>query len=237
MSRLEKTYDIFLNSTFKFMNPIKKSVVKTHCRIHKSINFHALDILEENKYLNEYNFFKKYVVEINNGAVWADQDFRSSTHFYNPYKKKGLYGRKNALDLALNYYEKSLKFWSIDRKKKSLFYFGASIHLIQDMTIPQHANIKLLDNHRQYETYIKKTYKYINNFKLNKNIYILDSIEDYIVFNARVALRIYKKFKNIKEERSRFYQMARCSLSLANSTTAGAMILFYKKTNYQNIVK
>lgn len=228
MGRLERTYNRFLNRTFKILNPFKKSVVHTHCRIHKSINFHAIDILKENGYIDEYDFFKKYIVELNRGAVWADQDFRSSSHFYNPYKKKGLYGRKNALDLALNYYEKSLKFWSLGKNKKALFYFGASIHLIQDMTIPQHANVKLLADHRQYETYIKKTYKYVKDFNLNKKIYLLDSIEDYITFNARVALRIYKKFQNISEERSRFYRMSRCSLSLANSTTAGAMVLFFE---------
>lgn len=229
MGRLERTYNRFLNRTFKIMNPIKKSVMNTHCRIHKSINFHALDILSENDSLiNEYNFLSEYIILINDGAVWADHDFKSSSHFYNPYKKKGLYGRKNALDLATNYYEKAIDYWDQNDKDQSLFYFGAAIHLIQDMTIPHHANIRLLDHHRQYETYIKKTYKYVKDYDLNRKIYLLNSIEDYIVFNARVSLRIYKKFEDINEERSKFYKMSRCSLSLANSTTAGAMILFYK---------
>lgn len=228
MGRLERTYHSFLNGTFKIINPIKKSIIKTHCDIHKSINFYALDLLNENGYKDEYNFFKQYILMINEGAVWADQDFKSSSHFYNPYKKRGLYGRKNAMDLALQYYEQSLKFRSLGNIDKSMFYFGACIHLIQDMTIPQHANIRLLDDHRQYETYIKKSYIYVKDSKLNKKIYLLKSIEDYVIFNSKVALRIYKKFENINDEQSKFYKMAKCSLGLANSTTAGAMVLFYK---------
>ena len=53
------------------------------------------------------------------------------------------------------------------------------------MTIPQHANIRLLDNHRQYESYIKRTYKYLNDFKIEKT-YLLSSIEIYIKFNTRL---------------------------------------------------
>ncbi|HYE69663.1 MAG TPA: hypothetical protein VEA58_13685, partial [Anaerovoracaceae bacterium] len=52
---------------------------------------HALSILLNDKYLEEYAFFARYIDEINKGAVWADQDFKSSNHFYNPYKKKMAY--------------------------------------------------------------------------------------------------------------------------------------------------
>lgn len=65
-------------------------------------------------------------------------------------------------------------------------------------------------------------------FKIEKGAYKLDSIEDYIRFNSRVAIRIYKHFENIKNNKERFYKIARCGLPLAQRTTAGAMILFYE---------
>ncbi len=37
-----------------------------------------------------------YINDINAGVVWADQDLKSSNHFYNPYTNKGLYGNSNA---------------------------------------------------------------------------------------------------------------------------------------------
>ena len=175
----------------------------------------------------EYIFFNRYILDINKGTVWADQDFKSSNHFYNPHKKKGLYGRKTALDLGINYYSQALSLWQNGEFNKSLFYLGAVLHIIQDMTIPQHANIRLLDNHRQYESYVKRTYEYLEDFQVKNGAYLLDTIEDYISFNARVAIKIYKKFNNISDNEKRFYRISKCALPLAKRTTAGAMIMFY----------
>ncbi|MCQ4923823.1 zinc dependent phospholipase C family protein [Tissierella carlieri] len=224
---IETTYDYILKTVFGIANPIKKSIMKTHCKVHKFINIHALNILKNDKYLAEYNFFSSFILDINQGAVWADQDFKSSNHFYNPYRKRGLYGRKSAMDLGIDYYQEALGLWAKGEFNKSLFYLGATLHIIQDMTIPQHANIRLLDDHHQYESYVKHTYEYIKEFQVDKGTYLLDSIEDYIRFNSRVALKIYRRFKKIPDDENRFYRISRCGLPLAERTTAGAMIMFY----------
>ena len=228
MDFLETTYDKALKTVFDMANPIKKSIINTHCKVHKFINIRSLKILENDKYVKEYEFFTSYIYHINEGAVWADQDFKSSNHFYNPTTKKGLYGRKSAMDLGIDYYNNSIDLWKQGDYNKSLFYFGASLHIIQDMTIPQHANIRLLDNHHQYENYVKRTHEYIKDFQVETGAYLLESIKDYIRFNARVAIRVYKKFKSISDDETRFYRTSRCTLPLAERTTAGAMILFYK---------
>lgn len=225
---LETIYNRFLTILFGVANPIKKSIIRTQCEVHKSINIDALNILKNDEYLKEYNFFKKYIKDINEGAVWADQNFKSSNHFYNPYKKKGLFGRKNALDLGKNYYSLALILWEKGKFNKSLFYLGATLHIIQDMTIPQHANIRLLDNHRQYELYIKGMYKYTDSFEVKKGAYLLNSVEDYIEFNAKTTIKIYNKHRKISNSKDRFHSIAKCGLPLAKRTTAGAMIMFYK---------
>lgn len=227
MDTFEMTYNKILNTVFSAANPIKKSIVDTHCKVHKFINFHSLIILKNDKYSAEYHFFNGYIKHINEGAVWADQDFKSSNHFYNPFKKRGLYGRKSAMDLGTEYYDKAVELWNSGEFNESQFYFGAALHIIQDMTIPQHANIRLLDDHRQYETFVKKTYEFVKEFRVESGAYLLDTIEDYIRFNTRVALKIYKKFKNISEDQERFYKICRCGLPLAERTTAGAMVMFY----------
>jgi len=105
------------------------------------INNKALNVLLNDGYIKEFNLFNSFITSLNKGVVWADQDFKSANHFYHPVKKRGLYGRKNAMELALEYHDKALKYWSMKKYKKSMFYFGATLHLIQDMTVPQHANI------------------------------------------------------------------------------------------------
>lgn len=227
MDFLENSYDKILKTVFDVANPIKKSIITTHCEVHKFINIYAINILKNDKYLAEYHFFNSYIQDLNRGAVWADQDFKSSNHFYNPYKKKGLYGRQSAMDLGVNYYNDAITLWKKGEFNDSQFNFGAALHIIQDMTIPQHANIRLLDDHRQYETFVKRTYKYIDEFKVEKGAYLVGAIEDYIRFNARVALKIHKRFKYITDDEERFYRICRCGLPLAERTTAGAMVMFY----------
>ncbi len=140
-----------------------------------------------------------------------------------------MYGRSNALVLTIDYYTKALHLWKKGDVSKSLFYFGATLHLIQDMTIPQHVNIRLLDDHRQYENFVKQTYQSVKAFRAEHRVYLFSSIEAYVRFNARTAIKIYKRFRNIKNDESRYYRITKCTLPLAERTTAGAMVLFYNK--------
>ncbi|OLS03580.1 zinc dependent phospholipase C family protein [Tissierella creatinophila] len=229
MKDMELTYDRVLGGLFSLANPIKKTIIKTKCEVHKFINVQSIEILKNDEYFKEKSFFNHYIEDINNGAVWTDQDFKSSNHFYDPSKKKGMYGRKSAMDVGVEYYNKALDLWREDQDSESLFYLGSALHIIQDMTVPQHINIRLLDNHRQYENYIKKTYRYMDTFRVDRGVHIMDRYEDYVEFNARVSKRIYKKHKNIKDSDERYYSFAKCGLPLAERTTAGAMILFYKE--------
>ena len=126
-----------------------------------------------------------------------------------------------------DYYAKALHLWQQGKFNKSMFYLGAALHIIQDMTVPQHANIRLLDNHRQYETFVKRTYEYTKEFKVDTGTYLIYSIEDYIWFNARVAMKIHKHFSPIEDDEQRFYKITKCILPLAKRTTAGAMVMFF----------
>lgn len=112
---------------------------------------------------------------------------------------------------------------------KSLFYLGAALHLIQDVTIPQHVNIRLLEDHRQFENFVKRTYDNVDVFQAHHGAYLLSTLENYMKFNARTALKIYKRFRNVKNDESRYYRITKCTLPLAQRTTAGAMILFYNQ--------
>ena len=147
---MESSYDSILNLVFGALNPVKRSVINTHCNVHKFINILALTILANDGFEREYNFFVSYIEDINKGAVWADQDFKHSP-FLSPIYEKGAVWTKNAMDLANKYYTNAVTLWDEGDFNKSAFFFGAVLHLIHDMTIPQHANIRLLDNHRQYK--------------------------------------------------------------------------------------
>jgi len=231
--RLENVCSTALSGTLKVVNPIKKTIIKTDCEVHLFIQKNALDILKDNKYINEYNLFIEYSSQINRGLVWADQDFKSYSHFYNPRESKGLYASEyNALDIAKFYYKQALIYYRNGKYEKSMFYFGASCHIIQDLTIPQHAKGKLLDNHRQFELYVKSNYKKIKRFKSYEEPLILNSVEEYANYNSLNALKIDYIHRNINDLNTKFYLIALNAIKLAQTSTAGYMIMFYNDLFY-----
>ena len=133
---------------------------------------------------------------------------------------------------AVNYYADAVHFWKKSESAKSMFYLGAALHLIQDVTIPQHVNIRLLEDHRKFENFVKRTYQNVDAFQAYHGAYVLRTIENYMKFNARTALKIYKRFLRITNDDNRYYRITKCTLPLAERTTAGAMVMFYN-----NVVK
>lgn len=235
MKAIEIYYGKAFRSILKAVNPFKKTVIKTEAKVHQFINIHALNLLKEYRYDNEFKLYSEQIEEINKGAVWADQDFKSINHFYNPQKKKGLYGHGNALKLTQKYYKIAVQSFRENHIEESMFYLGACVHIIQDLTIPQHVNIRLLDNHRQYENFVKISYDKVKTFRTKDKPKTFDEIGEYVRFNTKVALRIHKQFKKIKDDQIRFYKITRCSLPLSQRTTAGCLIMFLKEVEQVDV--
>lgn len=224
---LEKSYSRVLKNVFKFTNPIKKQVVKTECRVHKFINNQAIIILKNDGYLNEFIYYSKYIREINLGAVWADQDYKSTNHFYNPGSDKGLYGFSDAHKECVSYYTKALTKYFEGDVTGAMFYLGAACHLIQDVTIPQHVNIKLLKHHRKYEQWVIKAFEHHNEFKAHKDGIYLTAVKDYIDYNSNVALETYNKYLIEEDLDIKFYKTTLIILITAQKSTAGILLNFY----------
>lgn len=232
MDIVQRYYGKTFKSVLRVVNPFKKMIIKTECQVHRFINYRAIRLISKHEYTREFDFLNYYLEDLNRGVVWADQDFKSINHFYNMSKRRGLYGHSNAFELTSTYYNNAIKYWRKQDYKNSMFYLGACVHILQDLTIPQHVNIRLLDNHRQFENFVKLTYDIIVEFSSNKKPIVFDELEHYIRFNSKIALKIYKRFSPIKETRVRFYKIARCSLPLAQRTTAGCLLMFLKDVGY-----
>lgn len=211
------------------VNPIKKLVISTKCMAHKYINNTSIELLKDEKYMHEYNFFCKYKAELNSGVTWADQDFKSSNHFYHFQSGKGLYGFSNALEECTKYYNEANIYLEIGDIKKAVFYFGAACHLLQDVTVPQHANKRLLKSHRKFELWIISKITLGHKFGDTKEIKICKNINDYIKSNAIMANRIWNRYSNIENGEKRYMKVADSIIKEAKMTTAGFMTDFYKK--------
>ncbi|WP_061332154.1 zinc dependent phospholipase C family protein, partial [Clostridium botulinum] len=175
-----------------------------------------------------YKLMEAYISDINEGAVWADQDLKSSNHFYNPYKNKGLYGNSDAKQECISYYTRALNEYFHGNIKNSMFYLGATCHLIQDLTVPQHANVHLLNSHRSYEKWVIRTHILHDEFKIEEGGIYFNSLKQYIDFNSKEAISIYRKHSHVKNRHIRFHIITSMVLTMAQATTAGLMFKFYK---------
>ncbi|MBC5997534.1 phospholipase [Romboutsia ilealis] len=230
---LENVYATALSNTFKIVAPIKRNIIKTDCEVHIFIQENALNILKVNGYQLEYEFFEMYMPQINKGLVWADQDFKCYHHFYNPKLQKGKFGYDdNALTVAKSYYDRSIKYLSIGNYERAMFYFGAACHIVQDLTIPQHAKGKLLDNHRQFEVYVKSNYKKMKRFKTEDKPILLNSIDSYIEYNANLGLNLDYMYRNITDLTTKFYLTAIKAITVSQRTTAGCMLMLYDELHF-----
>lgn len=227
MEHIEKSYGFLMKNVLKAVNPIKKKIIKTECKVHKFINNEALEILKNDGKIEAYKYLTKYIHDINSGAVWADQDFKSSNHFYNPELERGLYGASNALKETTYYYSKAINLYKEGKIQASMFYLGSACHIVQDMTVPQHVNIKLLDSHRRYELWVIKTYLLHDVFKAKQGGIYLDSIKKFIDANATKAIDTYLKFKHIGNREDRYFKITSEILTQAQKSTAGLMLKYY----------
>lgn len=228
MYTLEKIFSFGFVTLIGIINPIKKKIIKTEGKVHKFINNQSLLILKNDGHRNAYKLISKYINDINIGAVWADLDLKSSNHFYNPYTKKGLYGNGNAKTDCMSYYSKALIHYASGNYNKAMFYLGAACHLIQDLTVPQHANVMLFSNHRSYEKWVIKMYRCHDEFKIYQGGIYFNKLNPYIILNTKKAISTYNKYTHIKNQRTRFYKITSVILVMAQKTTAGLMYKFYK---------
>ena len=240
-NRIEKTYGTALKGLFHAVNPLKKKFLKTYCTVHKFIMLQSLDILKNNKYEDAYNFFKENLSKLNEGTTWADQDFKSSNHFFHFSKGKGLYGFSNALLECKKYHRKSLEYLEKGDLNKAMFFLGAACHLIQDVTVPQHVNNKLLKSHRRFELWIISKLLNDYSFMAEDEIVRYSNLDEYIVNNSFLANNTYIKYINIKNREEKYNKIASIVLKEAQKTTAGFLLDYYEdvknKGSFLNLSK
>lgn len=227
---MELTYGRLVTGVFKAVNPLKKIAMDTPCVVHRYINNNAINILENEGYVKEAYFYRTFINSLNDGVTYADQDFKSINHFYDVDKKRGLYGFSNALIEAEKYKLKAIYNIKIGNIQKSVYCLGVAAHLIQDMTVPQHASNRLLNSHKSYETWIKKNIFKDSSYIKKDGILKLNSLKEYIENNGKYSNEVLEYLKNEKNKEDLYKEMSKVLLDRAHTSTAGFLLWFY--TNY-----
>lgn len=231
MGMLELTYGRAVKRIMFVINPIKKMLLKTHCVTHKFINQNVVNILNNGSYYNVSIFMKKYMKYINDGAVWADVDYKSSNHFYNIETLKGLYGFSNLLNEFKKYYRTAMYYLNKGQIDKCMFYVGVCLHLIQDSTVPQHGSVDLFKEHRKFELWIISKIYDEDKFKVESGIQRFDKNEHYVIKNIMYSQNVNKENQHIVDKETRYMNIASKIIRQAHETSAGFLIDIYEKVS------
>lgn len=118
----------------------------------------AFEVLTFDGKENVRTFFEPYYTQIRKGLFWADRGWKNVCHFYaNPENSESTHW-PGATAEAQYYFNHALSYFPKD-VLKGMFYFGASLHIIQDMTEPHHAVGSVFDGHQEFEKWATHHWK------------------------------------------------------------------------------
>ncbi len=195
--------------------PIQK-LIDRGGETHLFLNHQALNILKNDKRLEAYRLFLKYISYVDLGNHWADQGWKCFGHYYKPQDGKGFIPWISAVTEGINYFNRALSSWKKENRQESMFYLGAAAHIVQDMCVPHHAMGIPFNGHRKFEIWA------INNkncFKLDKGgtYRNINGIKDLIDSNAIIAQQYYN---DVAAYNNRYVNAGKEMLYLAQRSTA-----------------
>jgi len=144
-----------------------------HCRLINDaldcLNFESINFTSFEDCRDE---ILAYPTNYNDQLYHAQDDYDSEYtlkwgHYWNPYTRSGLYGNLGApyhanryFNMAVNYYL-GLGSYSVD-KQLAYYNLGYAIHLVQDLTVPYHAQNDPFGKHADFETFCDHQHLYGN---------------------------------------------------------------------------
>lgn len=183
---------------------------------HLFLNDQALKILINDRKIDAFNLISKYRSYVDLGNLWADQGWKCFAHYYQPQSGRGFIPLISAATEGLNHFNRSIISWKNQNPERSIFFLGATAHIVQDMCVPHHAMGIAFNGHRKFELWASDNKYY---FKIEKGgIYgAFRGIKDLIDNNATIAQEFYidtAKYNN------KYINAGKEMLCLAQRTTA-----------------
>ncbi|MEG6615622.1 zinc dependent phospholipase C family protein [Peptococcaceae bacterium 1198_IL3148] len=207
--------------------PIQRIIDHIPGDTHTFINKQAIIILYNDGHKKLSRYFHNQLGFINEGVVWADKGWKNFSHYFDPYKNKGIWPWPDAKNECNYHFKRAVHYWQQGVINKSMFYLGAAVHLVQDMCVPHHARGIPFKGHSRYEKWVQNHYlKYTVN-KCGCYDISNDSVNNWIDNNAKLAWGLYPQVTGSVSENA-YHQITTITLSQAQKTTAGFLLFFIK---------
>ncbi len=220
-------------AVLKAASPLQKLVDQRPAVTHISCTRQALEILHNDGFAKYARTLEPFYSDLARGAVWADQGWKNTTHYFNPVTWKGVWHFPHALCTFLAWSRKAETNWRRGRRRQAMFFLGAAAHLVQDMCVPHHASSTVFDGHRAFETWA--TDHATDYLVKDGGEYRVQFPADWIIANALVAGR-FRAIMGPEQNEAGYSWAAAALLPRAQRTTAGYLAEFCRSVGIkQNI--
>lgn len=151
----------------------------------------AYQVLRNDHKQNVETFFRPYHQWLRKGLFWADRGWKNVCHYYTKPDKQGAIYWPGAAAECQFYFNKALAYIEKDLYK-SMFYIGATLHLVQDMCVPHHSIGAIFDGHREFEKWATEHWR---DFPANAcGLYLpFTHPSQWIDYTARLSADYYPK--------------------------------------------
>ncbi len=230
------------NLKFSMLSPLSNNYQKLktialpmHCvkgasLTHTFLNKQAKEILYNDGYQKEADFFTYFSEQLDMGVTWADTGLKSFNHFYDNETKTGKWLWSSATLTCESFFEKSLTLWGNKQYEKAMFFLGAATHLVQDMCVPHHSRCVLGKGHIEFEKWAKKRRK--NYAITNGDMYLnLKKPGEWIYLNASFSFD-YFPYVQLNSPEDHYHLAASVLLPRAQSSTSGFWLWFYNLVHH-----
>lgn len=210
--------------------PLPIHCLKGASPTHTFCNERAVQILYNDNYKKEANFFSHYSRQLAEGTIWADKGFKSLYHFYDVKTGSGKWNWPDSTVTCEMYFNKALQLWTKKKQSQAIFYLGAATHLIQDMCVPHHACCVFSDGHVNFEKWVRDRREEYGVY--DGGIYLNTiSPKDWIHQNAEYSSAFYPFVQ--KGNIEKYYHLSASRLlPRTQRTTSGFWLMFYRLSHY-----
>ena len=80
-------------------------------------------------------------------------------HFHHPWTHRGYLFARSSADETVSIFTQAVDLWKAGDKAEAIYQLGRSLHLVQDIFVPQHAGITAFNGHRQLEIWLTDNWK------------------------------------------------------------------------------
>lgn len=197
------------------------------CLTHKFCNQKALELLEKRHNAPVISVLKKNFSALQSGVVWADLNFKSVNHFFNPLTKKGLWKFMPAIYIFVFYLSKAKQYAKERNGLNTFFYLGAATHILQDMTVPHHVCGCLFNGHKEFEGWVQSHLDSFS-FLTSDSWPACHNPIDLLTSNAEAAA-VFMSVVDDSSAENMYYHTACILLLLAQTSSAAFFEWFIEK--------